>query len=94
MDNKGRNVLFYCITGSDVAMLEHLVTSGVRIQSSTDGITVLMQAVAKQRVDFTKFLVERAAQYNIDINEKDKDGWCAVMYRFVVDSIQSIMFSN
>ena len=80
-DNKGRNVLFYCVTGSDVAMLEHLVTSGVQVKSSTDGITVLMQAVAKQRMDFTRLLLDKAVKYNIDINEKDKDGWCAVMYR-------------
>ncbi len=42
---------------------------------------VCSQAVAKQRVDLTRALVERAREFHLDINERDQDGWCAVMYR-------------
>ena len=43
VDNKGRDVLFYCITGSDVQMLDYLVSAGVNIKASTEGISILMQ---------------------------------------------------
>ncbi len=43
VDGKGRNALFYCITGSDVTMLDRLVAAGVKVAPSTEGITVLMQ---------------------------------------------------
>ena len=79
-DDKGRNALFYCITGDDEDMLQHLIKLGIRMEPSADGITTLMQSVAKYRYDLTQFLLDHASEYEIDVNAQDKDGWSALMY--------------
>ena len=53
VDNKGRNALFYAITGGSIILLQRLVTSGVKIQASTDGITVLMQVSSLRPLTLT-----------------------------------------
>ena len=56
-DNKGRNALFYCITGSELDVLDTLLRHGVPVEPSVDGVTLLMQAVAKHREDFLQSLL-------------------------------------
>jgi ankyrin repeat protein len=80
VDDKGRNCLFYCITGGDVDTFLRLLSAGVTITPSADGISLLMQAVAKARHDFVEHLLESQASYRIKINDRDKDGWNALMY--------------
>ena len=79
-DKKGRNALFYCITGGDVHMFEMLIAHGMTVSPSADGITVLMQGVAKQKTDFTELILRHKENYDIDVNARDKDGWGALLY--------------
>ena len=79
-DSKGRNAMFYCITGGDLKLFHLLRELGVRVEASGDGITPLMQAVAKGQVEFTQHLLENAAKYAIDIKQMDKDGWNVLFY--------------
>ena len=64
-------------------MFDYLVNNGVKIEPSSDGITPLMQSVAKNKYDFTYHLLERKDDFlfsDIDVNAKDKDGWTPVLY--------------
>lgn len=79
-DDKGRNCLFYCITGGDIELFEYLLSQGVCVESSSDSVTLLMQAVAKYRMDFTCYLLEHSSRHSLDINAQDADGWNAVFY--------------
>lgn len=79
-DQKGRNCLFYCITGGDVELFEYLLSQGVCIEASSESVTLLMQAVAKYRLDFTCYLLEHTKKCELDINAQDVDGWNAVFY--------------
>ena len=79
-DDKGRNVLFYCITGGDIKLFKALIEQGVRIQTSSEGITLLMQAVAKQRRDYIEHFLSSPKDTFLDIQAKDKDGWNAIFY--------------
>lgn len=79
-DKKGRNALFYCITGGDVHLMQMLISHGVNVETSADGITVLMQAVAKQKWGFTEHILQYKEDYGIMINARDKDGWDALLY--------------
>ncbi len=82
-DNKGRNCLFYCITGADEDLFDYLVNNGVKIEASSDGITPLMQSVAKNKYNFTYHLLTRKDDLlfcDIDVNVKDNDGWTPALY--------------
>lgn len=50
------------------------------MDASTDDVTLLMQAVAKNRPDFVMYLLETANKCDIDVNARDVDGWNAVFY--------------
>ena len=89
LDQRGRNCLFYCITGGDIDLFEYLVSEGVPIQSSSEGVTVLMQAVAKYRLDFTCFFLEHAEELSLDINAQDVDGWNAVFYAVASGNVET-----
>ena len=79
-DKKGRNCLFYCITGGDVHLFEMLIERGVQVDVSEDGINVLMQGVAKQKRDFTEHILSKKNAYGIGVNTTDRDGWSALLY--------------
>ncbi|CAH1796499.1 unnamed protein product [Owenia fusiformis] len=79
-DTKGRNVLFYCVTGGDLNLFTTFLRHGVRVESSTDGITILMQAVAKGQMEFTLYILNNISRIGLDINQQDKDGWNALFY--------------
>jgi len=51
VDDKGRNVLFYAVTGGSSHILQTLLNSGAAVQSSPDGITLLMQAAGKRQLE-------------------------------------------
>lgn len=51
LDDKGRNVLFYAVTGGSSQVLELLITAGAKVQVSPDGINLLMQAAGKKQLD-------------------------------------------
>lgn len=51
VDDKGRNVLFYAVTGGNAQALELLIKAGAKIQASPDGINLLMQAAGKKQLD-------------------------------------------
>ena len=79
-DGKGRNCLFYCITGSTIAIFQYLMTKGVPIQTGSDGVTLMMQAVAKNKADFLHHLIDNSEVYGLGIDTRDKDGWNAMLY--------------
>lgn len=80
LDNRGRNCLFYCINGCNEATFDDLVRHGVSVTTSDDGITALMQTVAKNKYQFVKHLLSKKVEYDLDINAMDKDGWSAMLY--------------
>jgi len=51
LDNKGRNVLFYAITGGNIVILEKLLQANTPVSLSPDGINLLMQAAGKKQLD-------------------------------------------
>lgn len=79
-DCKGRNCLFYCITGGCVDLLEYLVSEGVPVELSDEGATLLMQAVAKNRTDVVLHLLDNPDLYDVEVNARDKDGWNVLLY--------------
>ncbi|KAK2162602.1 hypothetical protein LSH36_95g02008 [Paralvinella palmiformis] len=79
-DNKDRNCLFYCVTGGDLDLFDFLLDSGIEPSTSDDDVTLLMQAVAKNRADFTLNILQQNGCHVIDVNALDKDGWDALLY--------------
>lgn len=51
VDDKGRNVLFYAVTGGSAQVLQLLIDAGTQVQVSPDGINLLMQAAGKKQLD-------------------------------------------
>lgn len=51
LDNKGRNALFYAVTGGNIDVLRQLMDAGATVQASPDGINLLMQAAGKKQLD-------------------------------------------
>lgn len=54
-DDKGRNVLFYAVTGGNSEALELLIQAGACVQASPDGINLLMQAAGKRQLDVGRY---------------------------------------
>lgn len=54
-DDKGRNCLFYAVTGGNVEILQYLINSGAKVLSSPDGINLLMQAAGKKQLDIGRY---------------------------------------
>ena len=79
-DERGRNCLFYCITGSTTDMLEFLINNGVNVENTTDDVTLIMQAVAKNRPEMLVSLIHNVEELDYDVNSRDKDGWNALLY--------------
>ena len=61
-----------------------LLDHGANVDAKeNDGITPLMQSVAKNKYEFTQHLLEKREDYlfsDIDIDARDKDGWSPVLY--------------
>ena len=51
VDDKGRNVLFYAVTGGFCDVLDQLIIAGANVEVSPDGINLLMQAAGKKQLD-------------------------------------------
>ena len=49
-DNRGRNCLFYCATSGSRRLLDILLGHNLKLDVSDGGVTVLIQAVAKEQV--------------------------------------------
>ena len=79
-DMKGRNCLFYAITAGDFDLFEFLRSSGAKIMTSSDGVTIIMQAVAKNRSNLLAHFLKNSSEFGVDINHKDCDGWNAMLY--------------
>ena len=58
VDDKGRNVLFYAVTGGNSEALELLIQAGACVHSSPDGINLLMQAAGKKQLDVGRFVIQ------------------------------------
>lgn len=54
-DDKGRNVLFYAVTGGNVQILQLLLESGCHVLASPDDINLLMQAAGKKQLDIGRY---------------------------------------
>lgn len=57
LDNKGRNALFYAVTGGNIDILKQLMDSGAKVQASPDGINLLMQAAGKKQLDIGRLVL-------------------------------------
>ena len=79
-DPLGRNALFYAVTGGDRAVVDALWAAGVPAEPSYAGVTVLMQAAAKQRRALLRHLCERATEFGVDVGALDANGWNVAMY--------------
>lgn len=55
-DDKGRNVLFYAVTGGCTEILKLLIEAGAQVQTSPDGINLLMQAAGKRQLDVGRYV--------------------------------------
>lgn len=56
VDNKGRNALFYAVTGGDTSILKQLMDAGAKVITSPDGINILMQAAGKKQLDIGRLV--------------------------------------
>ena len=59
VDDKGRNVLFYAVTGGSTEILKLLIEAGALVQESPDGINLLMQAAGKRQLDVGRYVFIR-----------------------------------
>jgi ankyrin repeat protein len=79
-DKKGRNCLFYCVSGGNLDIFDNMLRYGARVEASDDGVTLLIQAAGKAEIAFGQHLIERAENIGLDIHATDKDGWNALFY--------------
>lgn len=56
VDDKGRNVLFYAVTGGSSQVVDILLNAGAQVQVSPDGINLLMQAAGKKQLDVGRYV--------------------------------------
>ncbi|XP_064652201.1 serine/threonine-protein phosphatase 6 regulatory ankyrin repeat subunit A-like isoform X2 [Lineus longissimus] len=79
-DNKGRNCLFYCVSGGNIDIFDNILRHDALVVASDDGVTLLIQAAGKSEVAFGQHLLDRAENIGLDVHAKDKDGWNALFY--------------
>ena len=80
LDMKGRNALFYAITVGDLDLFQYLHAQGIRVVTSSDGVTIVMQAIAKNRSNLLAYFLKNTELFKVDVNQKDCDGWNAMLY--------------
>ncbi|ELT90932.1 hypothetical protein CAPTEDRAFT_220592 [Capitella teleta] len=79
-DSDGRNLLFYCIEGGHLGLLQALVGCGLKMTADNRSRTNLMQAARSGNLAITKYLVENASVLNLDINAEDQNSENALFY--------------
>lgn len=80
-DNHGCNCLFHCVRGDGgVELLETVTSAGLRFVPSTAGVTVLMEAALRGRLDLVRYLCVHGLRNGLDTRGADRNGWNALMY--------------
>ena len=87
-DKRGRNCLFYCVSGGDIEVFEKLIGYGVKVERTIDGLNLLQQAAVKGELNFGKYLLDHAEDLGLDIQGRDKDGWSALFFAIASGNLQ------
>ena len=73
-DNNQCNALYYAAMAGSITLFEILQGEGAVLRHSKDGMSVLLVAAQEGKLDFLKYLVNRAQELNLTIHDCDKTG--------------------
>ncbi|XP_013419247.1 serine/threonine-protein phosphatase 6 regulatory ankyrin repeat subunit B [Lingula anatina] len=89
-DKDGWNCLFYGVAGGHVDICRKLIANDIPVEEALDGRSILMQAIARNDSDMAQFILDNRHLLQIDLNQRDHDGWNAAFYSAQVNNLDML----